>query len=66
MWNLEKEESTAYPFLQDYQMRLRSVNLSSYESWHDFQTPPEEVEMIRIHVGNVLKFSRCIRDSPSV
>lgn len=48
MWNLEKEESTACPYLQDYQMRIHSVNLSRYESWRGFQTPPQEVRMIRI------------------
>lgn len=52
----------AYPFVQDYQMNLHSVNLSSYESWNGFQTPPQEVGI----VGNVLKFSRNMRDSLSV
>lgn len=36
MWHLEKEEKFCLSILQDYQMSLYSVNLSSYESWHGF------------------------------
>lgn len=43
-------------------MNLHSVNLSSYESWHGFQTPSQEVGL----VGNVLKFSRNMKDPISV
>lgn len=63
MWNLEKQEYCLSIFA-----RLSneiSLGNESYESWHDFQTPPQEVGMIRAHVGNVLKISRSIRDSPS-
>ena len=63
--DLEKEEKY-YQFLQDYQMRLHSVNLSSYESWCGLWTPPQEVRVIKKYVGKVLKFSRSMRFSSCI